>query len=305
MTAAFEMPPGFWRIFRQEQVDVAGVRLNVVLGGDGSPLLLIGGWPQTWHAWRRVASALARTHAVVVAEARGFGQSSKPAGPYDMATVAREMAGLMEALGHRGGFAVAGHDIGAWIAHAMAADFPERVERLALLDGAIPGVSPSPSALAPQAVNNRVWHFGFNRLGAELNEALVRGREEVFFAWQFRNKAGRPDAIPPADVAAYIKAYKDPETLRAGFEYYRAIETNMAQNARRIATPLRMPILILAGERGAGQSMVDGLSGIGPDMSNRVLPGIGHYILDEAPNAVARDLADFFAGHAGGKPGER
>lgn len=305
MTATLEMPPGFWRTFRREMIDVDGVRLNVVRGGEGSPLLLIGGWPQTWHAWRRVIPPLAQTNTVIVAEARGFGESSKPPGPYDMATVAREMVGLMDALGHRGTFALAGHDIGAWIVHAMAADFPERIARLALLDGAIPGVSPSPSALAPQAVNNRVWHFGFNRLGAELNEALVRGREEIFFAWQFHNKAGRPDAIPPADVAAYIEAYKDPETLRAGFDYYRAIETNMAQNAKRIATPLRMPILIVAGEKGVGQAMVDGLCGIGPDLSGRVLPGIGHYVLDEAPSEVARELAGFLAGHAGGKPVER
>jgi pimeloyl-ACP methyl ester carboxylesterase len=295
MTAALEMPPGFWRTFRRQRVDVGGVALNVVQGGDGPPLLLIGGWPQTWHAWRRVIPPLAQTNTVIVAEARGFGESGKPAGPYDMATVAGEMVGLMDALGHHGTFSVAGHDIGAWIAHALAADFPHRVARLALLDGAIPGVSPSPSALAPQAVNNRVWHFGFNRLGPELNEALVRGREEIFFAWQFRNKAGRPDAIPPADVAVYIEAYKDPDALRAGFDYYRAIETNMAQNAKRLQTPLRLPILIVAGERGVGQAMVDGLFGIGPDITSRILPGIGHYVLDEAPSEVAWELASFFA----------
>jgi pimeloyl-ACP methyl ester carboxylesterase len=297
MTDALEMPPGFWRTFSQRHVDVGGTDLNVVHGGGGPPLLLIGGWPQTWHAWRRVIPPLAKTNSVIVAEARGFGESSKPVGAYDMATVAREMVGLMDALGHHGAFSLAGHDIGAWIAHAMASDFPHRVERLALLDGAIPGVSPSPSALAPQAVNNRVWHFGFNRLGPELNEALVRGREEIFFAWQFRNKAGRPDAIPPAEVAVYVDAYRDPEALRAGFDYYRAIETNMAQNAERLATPLPMPILIVAGERGVGQAMADGLSGIGPHLSSRILPDIGHYVLDEAPGEVARELARFFAGN--------
>ena len=295
MSEEIAMPPGFWQTFRRERVDVGGVVLNVVRGGTGTPLLLIGGWPQTWHAWRHVIPPLAKAHDVIVAEARGFGQSDKPAGGYDLTTVAREMVGLMNRLGHRGPFALAGHDVGAWIAYAMAADFPARVTRLALLDGAIPGVTPSPSALAPAPVNNRVWHFGFNRLGPELNEALVRGREDVFFSWQFRTKAARPDAIPEADIAHYVAAYRDPDALRAGFDYYRAIETNLAQNAIRKATPLAMPILLVAGEKGVGQAMVEGLAGIGPLMESRVLPGVGHYVLDEAPDAVAEALGAFFA----------
>jgi pimeloyl-ACP methyl ester carboxylesterase len=292
----FSMPDGFWRTFREERVRVGEIDINVVRGGEGAPLLLIGGWPQTWHAWRRSMLALARTRETIVAEPRGFGESAKPAGPYDLATVAREMLALMDMMGFTGAFDLAGHDVGAWIAYAMAADFPRRVARLALLDGAIPGVSPPPSALAPPAVNNRVWHFGFNRLGPDLNEALVRGREDIFFSWQFRTKAGSPDAVPREDVDLYVDAFRDPDRLRAGFDYYRAIDANLAQNALRRAKPLAMPVFLLAGERGVGQAMVDGLAGIGSQMSSRILPGVGHYILDEAPDAVAEALLAFFGG---------
>lgn len=287
------LPADFWKTFRSERVRVGDVHLHVVTGGAGAPVLLVGGWPQTWYAWRGVMPLLAGERRVIVAEARGFGESDKPAGGYDVGSVAGELVGLMDVLGHGGRFDLVGHDVGAWIAYAMAADHPARITRIALIDAAIPGVSPPPSALAPPAVNNRVWHFGFNRLGPELNETLVRGREDAFFGWQFRNKAARPDAISNADIAVYVDAYRDAETLRAGFDYYRAIDLDMAQNAERLNRKLEIPVLIVAGEKGVGQSMLDGLAGIGTGVTGRVLPSVGHYVPDEAPDAVAGMLRDF------------
>jgi pimeloyl-ACP methyl ester carboxylesterase len=289
------LPAAFWSSFRAERIALGALALNVIRGGQGRPILLIPGWPQTWYAWRHVMPLLAAERSVIVAEPRGMGGSDKPSGGYDLATLAQDMAALMEALGHRAPFDVVGHDIGAWIAYAMAADYPTRVARVALVDAAIPGVSPPPSALAPAAVNNRVWHFGFNRLGADLNEALVRGREAIFFGWQFRTKAARPDAIADDDIAVYVQAYSEPEALRAGFDYYRAIEANIAQNARRIQTPLPMPLLLVAGEKGVGQAMIDGLAGIGAKMTGAVLPAVGHYVPDEAPAALADGIRRFMA----------
>jgi pimeloyl-ACP methyl ester carboxylesterase len=256
-------------------------------------VLLVGGWPQTWYAWRGVMPILARDRHVIVAEARGFGRSDKPLGSYDVGTVAGELVALMDVLGHSRRFDFVGHDVGAWIGFAMAADRGDRVARAVLIDAAIPGVSPPPSVMAPQAVNTRVWHFGFNRLGPELNEALVRGREDEFFGWQFRNKSASPGAMSDSDIAVYVKAYRDPETLRAGFDYYRAIEIDIAQNAERLKRKLEMPVLLVAGEKGVGQSMLDGLAGIAMHVSGRVLTGIGHYVPDEAPEALAEVLLDY------------
>lgn len=285
-------PPGFWHTFRSERVTVGEVGLHVVQGGSGPPLVLIAGWPQTWYAWRNAMPALAEGRTVIAVEPRGFGASDKPAGPYDLGTVAAELVALMDRIGHAGPFSLAGHDVGAWIGYALAADFPGRVKRLALIDAAIPGVSPPPSALAPPAVNRRVWHFGFNRLDADLNEALVRGREEVLLSWHFRNKAARQ--LSAEDIAVYVEAYRDPDTLRAGFDYYRAIDANLVRNAQRAAKKLAMPILLVAGEQGVGGAMIEGLSAIGTEMSHRILPGVGHYVPDEAPEELARILAAFF-----------
>jgi pimeloyl-ACP methyl ester carboxylesterase len=236
---------------------------------------------------------LASRRSVIVVEPRGMGESDKPNDGYDLATVARDVVALTEALGNHGPFDLVGHDVGAWIAYAMAADFPTRITRVALIDALIPGVSPPPSALAPAIINNRVWHFGFNRLDAELNEALVRGNENLFFSWQFRTKAARPDAISDDDIAIYVKAYSTPDALRAGFDYYRAIEANVAQNARRMKTKLAMPLLLVAGEKGVGQAMVDGLIGIGANTTSQLLSGVGHYIPDEAPQALVDCLRRF------------
>jgi pimeloyl-ACP methyl ester carboxylesterase len=287
------LPSNFWTIFKAERIAVRGLGLHVIRGGRGPPVLLVPGWPQTWYAWRHVMMLLARHRSVVVVEPRGMGESDKPKDGYDLATVAQDLVSLLDAVGHSGRIDLIGHDIGAWIAYAMAADFPTRFARVALIDALIPGVSPPPSALAPAAINNRVWHFGFNRLGAELNEALVRGNENLFFSWQFRTKAARPDAISDGDIAVYVKAYSAPDSLRAGFDYYRAIETNVAQNAQRVKTKLAMPLLLVAGERGVGRAMADGLVGIGADVTSQIRSGVGHYVPDEAPEALVDCLHRF------------
>ncbi|MGB7102073.1 MAG: alpha/beta hydrolase [Xanthobacteraceae bacterium] len=287
------LPLDFWKTFNAERIAVRDLRLNVVHGGQGPPVLLVPGWPQTWYAWRHVMTLLASRRSVIAVEPRGMGDSDKPSDGYDLATVARDLVSLPGALGNRGSFDLVGHDIGAWIAHAMAADFPTHIAHVALIDSMIPGVSPSPSAIEPAAINNRVWHFGFNRLGAELNEALVSGNEDLFFSWQFRTKAAHPNAISDDDIAIYVKAYSTPDALRAGFDYYRAIETNVAQNARRMKTKLAMPVLLVAGEKGVGQAMIGGLTGIGANVTSQILPGVGHYVPDEAPQALVDCLSRF------------
>jgi pimeloyl-ACP methyl ester carboxylesterase len=137
------LPEGFTSTFTSRYIDTGDLRQHVVTGGDGPPLLLVHGWPQTWYAWRLVMPALARDFFVVAPDQRGCGLSGKPAGGYDTGTLAADLAALMDGLGH-GRFAVAGHDTGMWIGYALAADHPDRVARLAVAETPLPGVSPSP-----------------------------------------------------------------------------------------------------------------------------------------------------------------
>jgi pimeloyl-ACP methyl ester carboxylesterase len=286
------LPAGFADTFASRWVDVGSLRLHAVVGGDGAPLLLIAGWPQTWYAWRLVMPALARGHTVVAVDTRGVGLSGKPTDGYDVGTLAADLVELMQALGHDR-FAVFGHDVGMWIGYALAADFPHRVDRLALAEALIPGLSPSPPVLDTQDVVDRLWHFMFNRIDG-LPEQLVRGREDVFLRWQFEHKAVH--ALDEAAIAHYVDSVRrDPGALRASFAFYRAITEDIAQNVVRAATPLPMPVLTVAGDGATGRLVEQSIVPVASEVRSVVVPDCGHYPAEEAPEATLAAATEFFA----------
>lgn len=291
---ALRLPDGFTDVFTSRLVEVNGLRLHAVTGGDGPALLLVGGWPQTWYAWREVMPALARRHTVVAVDPRGAGLSDKPDDGYDAGTLAADLVALMTALGHDR-FDVAGHDIGTWTAYALAADHPGRVGRLAVLEAVVPGLTPSPPLFGPASVNLKLWQFGFNRLTG-LNEELVRGRERVFFGWQFATKAATPTSIPAYAVDVYVDAIAaDPRALRASFAYYRALEETIAQNERRARTRLTLPVLAVGGALWSGASAARTMRLAADDVTEVVLDDCGHYPAEEQPERCAGILEDFLA----------
>ncbi|MFI5908455.1 alpha/beta fold hydrolase [Dactylosporangium sp. NPDC051541] len=286
------LPDGFTDVFASRFVEVDGVRLHAVTGGEGPPLLLVSGWPQIWYAWREVMPALAREHTVVAVDSRGCGLSDKPDDGYDAGTLAADLVALMAALGHET-FDVAGHDIGTWTAYALAADHPDRVVRLAVLEAMIPGLTPSPPVFGPAALNQKLWQIGFNRL-TDLNEDLVRGRERLFFGWQFASKAATPTAIPASAVDVYVDAITaDPRALHATFAYYRALDETIAQNERRSRTRLPQPVLAVGGALWSGEYAVQTMRLASDDVTGVVLDDCGHYPAEEQPARFAELLLDF------------
>lgn len=292
--SSLRLPDGFLDLFTSRLVEVNGLRLHAVTGGEGPALLLIGGWPQTWYAWREVMPALARRHTVVAVDSRGAGLSDKPDDGYDAGALAADLVALMAALGHDR-FDVVGHDIGTWTGYALAADHPERVGRLAILEAAIPGLTPSPPFFGPAAANLRLWQFGFNRL-TDLNEELVRGRERLFFGWQFATKAATPTAIPAYAVDAYVDAITaDPRALRASFAYYRALDETIAQNEQRSKTRLTLPVLAVGGALWSGENAAQTMRLAADDVTGIVLDDCGHYPAEEQPARLVEILEDFLA----------
>ncbi|WP_220040445.1 alpha/beta fold hydrolase [Nonomuraea aridisoli] len=175
------------------------------------PLLLLAGRPQTWYARRLLMPALAQDFQVVAVDPRGVGLSDKPRDGYDTGTLARDLVALMDALGHRR-FAMVGHDVGMWTGYALAADHPDRLDRLAVAEAAIPGLSPAPPLLGGREANDRLWHFAVNRL-TDVDEQLVSGREHLYFGHQFATKAAK--ALPDYPARS---TRPSPRTTTAGLD---------------------------------------------------------------------------------------
>lgn len=292
------LPAGFSDVFESYLVSANGTRQHVVVGGSGRPLLLLGGWPQTWFAWRHLMLPLAEEFTVVVPDSRGVGLSDKELAGYESVTLAKDMVELMAALGFKR-FAMVGHDIGASTGYAVAADFPDRVERLALGEMIIPGVSPSPELLPDKRrLSDFLWHFNFNRtLG--INEEMVRGREEVYIGHQFDTKSGSPESVPQYARDAYIEPLKrDREALRSSFEYYRVIDELIEQNRARMAQKIHVPLLTFAGTLACGDGVEQELRLVADNIQESIMIDCGHYVMDEKHEPLLAALQSWFAPYA-------
>jgi pimeloyl-ACP methyl ester carboxylesterase len=298
VSGAPNLPAGFTDTFTSRYVQTGDLRQHAVIGGDGPPLLLVHGWPETWYGWRLLMPALARDYEVIAVDQRGRGLSDKPTGGYDTGTLADDLAALMDALGHER-FAVVGHDTGFAISYALAADHPDRVERVALADiPGSPGAAPSPPVFVPGPINDRLWHLPFNRLET-INEQLVTGREDVFFRWEFDAAARK---LPDDVIDYYVGLLSDPDSLRGSFGFYRALDATIAQDGERKAKPLAMPVLAIGGEASFGEHVAEAMEPVADDVQGYVVPGAGHFVAEEAPDEMLAALTAFLAPYRDGAP---
>jgi pimeloyl-ACP methyl ester carboxylesterase len=300
-SGAPNLPAGFTETFTSRLVDVgAGVRLHAVIGGDGPPLLLIHGWPETWYAWRALMPALARDFQVVAVDQRGIGLSDKPENGYDTSTLAGDLVALMDALGHQR-FAVVGVDTGMLIGYALAADHPDRVQRLVVGEAPLPGVSPPTPLVLPDAVKAKLWHIPFNQQDG-VNEQLVTGREEIFFAAEFAAAAGT-NKLPDQAVRYYVDTLaSSPEHLHGSFQMYRAFGATTAQNAQRKTRRLSMPVLAIGGEQSLGDKAAETMRLVADDVQGLVIPGTGHWLAEQAPEQMLAALTTFLAPYRDSAP---
>lgn len=278
--------------FDHANVSVTRASLHCVSVGpvDGTPLLLLHGWPQTWLMWRDVMPALASAdYRVIAADLTGLGDSSRPENGYDKKTIAHDMAELMTALGHER-FGVVAHDWGGPVAYALAAQFSERVRALAIFDAPVLGDG------GPIEHHSR-WHFGFHGL-PDLPEALTEAREDIYLRFFYRFAGARPDAIAEEAQAEYVRAYAQPGAMKAGFNYYRAVPQDIADNtAFRTAGKLTMPILVFGGDpetRGRGLSALESWQRVASNVSGGIAENCGHWIPEERPDFVAAEVLRHF-----------
>lgn len=287
--------------FEARDIEVDGVRLHAVVGGSGPPVLLLHGYPQTHVMWHRVAPALTRTHTVVAADLRGYGDSAKPPGSPDHAgygkrAVAADQVGVMAALGFDR-FAVVGHDRGARVAHRMCLDHAARVTRVAVLD-----IVPTRHMFGTvdRAFAATYFHWFFLAQPPDLPERLIGADPEYFLRRSMGAWAASGATFDPAALAEYVRCFSDPATIHASCEDYRAgasidLEHNEVDAAagRRVGCPL----LALWGGKGFVARQYDVLAvwrDYADDVTGHAL-ACGHFLPEETPDATAAALTDFLA----------
>lgn len=270
--------------------ELGEVVLHYVTAGHGPPVVLLHGWPQSWYEWRHIIPPLSQHYTVVAPDLRGLGDSSRPLVGYDKKTVANDVWRLVNGkLGYKRFFLV-GHDWGGPTAYALAAAHPEAVRRLVIIDVVIPGDGGDFSQAG------RRWHHQFH-ITPDLPEAMTQGREDIYLGWFLRSFAYRPDAIKEQDVAEYLRTYRQPGAMRAGFAFYRALAQDAADNQEMIAkAKLPMPVLAIGGAkgRGRGREPEESLRRVALDVTGDVVPDCGHFIPEEQPEYLAKKLLEFF-----------
>jgi pimeloyl-ACP methyl ester carboxylesterase len=283
LTAAEKLPTGFAEHLADE---VNGVRLHYLVGGKGSPVVLLHGYAETGHMWLPLLGPLARQHTVIVPDLRGAGESSKPEAGYDKKNMAVDIHELTASLGFDR-VTIVGHDIGLMVAYAYAAQFPQGTEKVVLMDAFLPGIGNWKDVW----LMRDLWHFHFY---GEVPLALVKGRERTYFEHFWNDFAADPEhSVPEADRRLYAAAYAQPGGMRAGFEYFRNFEQDAKDFEQLAKIKLAMPVLVLTGEKASGTFLIDQAKLVASDVRGQVIPGSGHWLMEEAPEKVIPALIDF------------
>jgi pimeloyl-ACP methyl ester carboxylesterase len=280
--------------FRHRMVHAGEIDIHAVVGGDGPPIVLLHGFPQTWWEWRKMMPLLATKHTVVALDLRGAGHSDSPQGGYDKATLAADVHQVMAALGYDR-YAVCGHDIGAMVALALACTHRDAVTHLAVLDAPQPGWSQWEALFADPSI----WHFAFH-MKRDLPERLLAGREYDYVSTFIFDRAYDHGAHHIEDVQEFARALAQPGNTRGGLEWYRAFPTDHANGLAWKSQPLTMPVLALGGEHRYGPRIVAMLQEFAADVSGGSIADCAHWLPEERPAETATAILDFLGQRADG-----
>jgi haloacetate dehalogenase len=284
--------------FTTHRVRTTGTEIHCVVGGDGPPVLLLHGYPQTHVMWHRLAPALAKRHTVVCADLRGYGDSGKPRSDethsvYSKRAMAKDMVELMRDLGHPT-FRLVGHDRGGRVAHRLCLDHPQAVAKLVVLD-----ISPTRTMYerTDRAFATAYYHWFFLIQPFDLPERMI-GADAIYY---LRRKLGGWGTglvhFDPRALAEYERCFRNPDTIHASCEDYRAAASiDLEHDA--LEQKIGCPMLVVWGERGVVNRLFDPLADwreVAVDVRGRTLAA-GHYLAEEVPDETLRELTAFFAG---------
>ena len=283
--------------FEQTRIATTGAEINLRKAGQGPPLLMLHGYPQTQIMWHRIAPALAERFTVVLTDLRGYGDSAKPPGgdnheAYSKRAMAQDQAEVMTALGFES-FAVVGHDRGARVGHRLALDHPERVSKLAVLD-----IAPTLAMYerTDMAFASAYYHWFFLIQPYDLPERLIGADPDFYLEKKIGKWSKSAGCFDPAAVAEYKRCFRDPATIHATCEDYRAAAgIDLAHDRADLDRRLACPLLALWGAKGVIERQYPVLEiwrERAGSVTGKALP-CGHFLAEEAPEETLAELLQF------------
>ncbi|KJZ40272.1 MULTISPECIES: alpha/beta fold hydrolase [Pseudomonas] len=273
--------------FQTKDISVEGVKIHVRVGGKGPAVVMLHGFGDTGDMWAPLAANLAKDHTVVVPDLRGLGLSSIPESGYDKKTQAGDIRGVLAALGIEHSVVI-GHDIGTMVAFAYASRYPQLTDRLVVMDAPVPGIPPWNDIVR----SPMLWHFDF---GGPDAERLVAGRERIYLDRFWNEFAGDRSKVDEATRQHYAKLYARPGVMHAAFAQFRSIRQDAADNEASMKTRLSMPVLAIGGEKSFAANEAIVMRNAADNVTEVVIPGAGHWLMEEAPAATIQAIRDFIA----------
>ncbi|NPT42776.1 alpha/beta fold hydrolase [Paraburkholderia sp. 1N] len=269
-------------------INANGIELHYLEAGHGSdtPVVLLHGYAESSHMWLPLIQQLDDRRVVIAPDLPGAGASSMPETGYDKKTMAQDIHAMVHALGYRK-VKLVGHDIGLMVAYAYAAQYPDEVESITLMDAFLPGVGDWQKVW----LLRDKWHYNFY---GETPLKLVEGRERIYFEHFWNDFAADPKhSMPEADRELYAATYAQPGRMRAGFEYFRAFPQDAQDFAEFAKTPLTMPMLVLTGEKASGTFLINQARLIDTNVQGIIIQGSGHWLMEEAPEQTIPAIVQF------------
>jgi len=248
---------------------------------------LLHGFGDTGDMWAPLAAELVRNHTVIVPDLRGMGLSTHPDSGYTKKNQAVDIAGIMDALRVQKADLVT-HDIGNMVGYALAAQYPARITRWVVIDAPLPGIGDWDNIIRSPVL----WHFNFR--GPDV-ERLVQGRERIYLDRFWNELSANPKAIDEETREHYAGLYARPRAMHDAFEQFAAFNHDAIDNKALLSKggKLRMPVLALGAEKSFGAAMADDLRFVASDVTSGIVPGSGHWIMEENPQATVKLVAEF------------
>ena len=273
--------------FQMKMVQTNGSSLYVRYGGNGPAVILLHGFGDTGDMWAPLAAVLVKDHTVVVPDLRGMGLSAHPDAGYSKKNQALDVIGVLDTLEIER-LALVTHDIGNMVGYAVAAQFPNRVTRWAVIDAPLPGIGHWDDILRDPLL----WHFNFR--GPDV-ERLVAGRERIYLDRFYNELSADPSRIDEQTREHYAELYSRPHAMHDAFEQFGAFAQDAQDNKAMLASggKLAIPILAVGADKSFGSGMADELRFVGTDVTGAVVPASGHWIMEENPKALVQLIVDF------------